>query len=463
MGFLTRLKAALSPARYLSSTVREMEGWGIRGSKHRPFDAERAIRAFNHWAYAAAMMNANAVASVPLRLYARVRPGKKKNFDTRPLRGYMKDCFAGKTGVTLAGKVTAQKAAEFGSDIEEVVETHPALSVLQKVNPWQNGYELTELRILDQQVTGNAYFHIVLDSEMEFGGVNYPPIPNEIWRMPPQWTRVIPSPQNFINGYLYGQSTDVEKVYPPDEVIHFKMPNMADTHYGRGWFEACWRALGLHEAKREMDTARADNYARPDYAVVLKGNNSPEKLDAFDEKLKEKFEGIKKSGKPIVINGDAELTPLNFDEKEYGTPTRLIEEIAAGSGVPITMLLSNDPNKANSESGRLAWYRGTILGYCTRDAEKLNEQLLPKFGEAAEDLMYCYDHVCFEDRAALVKEQVGLVAGGIRTANEARSWLGDAPSDDPSANRLYPPSGNAGTSGVAGDTAVNQNNDRQND
>jgi phage portal protein BeeE len=450
---LGRIKAAYSASRYIGSTVRVWEGMGTKGSKHRPFDAERAVRAFTHWAYAASMLNANAVASVPLRLYTRRRSGAAKHYATRPVGGYMKEFFAGRAESKPRGKVF-QKAAEFGADIEEVIEPHPALELLQIVNPWQNGCELTELRIIDQQLTGNSYFHVVLHDELK--------VPTEIWRMPPQWTRVIPSPTNFIAGYLYGQSSDVEQTYPADEVIQFKMPNPRDVHYGMGNVEAGWKVIGLDAGKREQDTAKVDNYSRPDWAIIAKTGNK-DTLDRIEAKVEEKFKGAHKAGQFAAFVGDIELKALQWEEKEYGTPTRVIEEIAAVWGTPVAMLLSNDPNRANSEASRLGWYRNTIRPFCTRDAEKLNEKLLPMFGEAADDLMYCYDHVCFEDRAALVKEQVGLVAGGIRTANEARSWLGDPPSDDPTANRLYPPSGNAGTSGTTGDTAVGQNDERNNE
>jgi hypothetical protein len=53
-----------------------------------------------------------------------------------------------------------------------------------------------------------------------------------------------------------------------------------------------------------------------------------------------------------VTNGKLTATALQWETKELGTPTRLIEEIAAVSGVPVTMLLSNDPNRAAARTPR---------------------------------------------------------------------------------------------------------------
>jgi phage portal protein BeeE len=73
----------------------------------------------------------------------------------------------------------ARKVATFAGDLEEIIEPHPALRVLQTVNPWQNGYELTVLRMVDLQSTGNSYLYVV------DGGAG---VPEQLWRLPSQNT-----------------------------------------------------------------------------------------------------------------------------------------------------------------------------------------------------------------------------------------------------------------------------------
>lgn len=426
----------------------------MNGAKLRPFNGEAAVRGFNHWAYAAAMMNANAKANIPKRLYALFSPGNRYSYAARSVGKDVKKFFNGEYCLRPP-LAMMQKVAQYGGEIIEIIEPHPALTVLQNVNPFQNGYELEQLETIDEQTCGNAYWHVVMDPALG--------IPMELWRMPPQWTEVIPDKKTFLRGYLYGHGREQKRTFGIDEVIHFKAPNPRDVFYGMGWFEGTWAALGLHDAKREMDTARADNYARPDWLLSIE-SGSPEQTQRLQDHLNEQFRGTRNTGKPIVTNKKVTAQALNWDEKEYGTPTRLIEEIAAGSGVPVAMLLSNDPNRANSEQSRLTWYRNTIKAYCQRAQEKLNERWIPLFGEGSENLMICYDHVCFEDRAALVKEHVALYAGGLTIADEGREALGYAPRDEPESTRLYPPSGSTGgAAAAAGDMAVNQNQDRNNE
>ncbi len=445
-------RKAASAQPYFEAAGRILEGYGTNKAKPRPFNADAALKQFNHWAYAAANFNANAVANVSRRLFVRTQPGTK-NYRTRPVDARWKRYLLGQMGESCRPSTRViEKAVAFGGELQEVTDPHPAMQVLRTVNPWQNGYELDVLRMIDLQATGNSYLYVV------DGSVG---VPQELWRMPPQMTKVIPSKTLFIAGYNYGTPPDEER-FSPSDVIHFKLPNPADMLYGKGWFEAAWTAIGLHDGKRTMDTAKMDNMARPDWLLSVKTPLRKEQLDNFEESVKKKLAGPKNAGKFFLVNGDIGATMLNQDVPEHGTPNRVIEEIAACSGVPVAMLLTNDPTKASSTSARVGWYRNTVRPYCRLDEEKLNEKYLPRF-EGSEDMILAYDMVSFEDEEAQAKRLIGLVGGGINTPNEGRSELGYDRSDDPQADKLYPPSGStAGAAAVAGDLAVNQNNDRQN-
>lgn len=441
MGLLDKLKAALSPARYFRAAV--MDGYGTNGARSRPFNADLALRQFSHWAYAAGMLNANAVANVCLRLYARQKT--ESLFQTRRLKSQELKAIA-----ATASNSVRRKIAEFGSDVVEVTEPHPILDILRNVNPQQNGYELTVLRMIDLQFTGNSYLYLIGNS---LG------VPSEIWRMEPQKTSIISDKQSWVTGYVYGIQPDEQK-FPASDVIHFRLPNPTDPNYGRGWVQAAWESLGLHNSKRILDLAKFDNMGRPDWLLTIKTGAKPEALDKLEEGIKEKFSG-RKSGRMLALGADADLKSLQWDTPEVGTPTRVIEEISAVSGVPVAMLLSNDPAKGNSEPARVGWYRNTIRPYCRLDEEKLNEKWVPLF-EDAQDYFVAYDLVSFEDEAEMSKRVIGLVAGGVLTPNEGRAEIGYSPMDG--GDRLLPPTGSTGgAAAVAGDQAVNQNDERQNE
>ena len=200
---LSRIKRAFSTDRYMSSSVRQIQGMG-NGAKARPFNYDRALSQFRHWAYAAAMLNANAVANVPLRLYVRNRSTSRKLFAVRPVSKSILRRLTGEYG-DIPCMSSYRKAIEYGGDISEVIEPHPVTEVLRTVNAWQNGYELTLLRMFDLQITGNSYLY----------PINGPAgVPSEVWRMPPQWVKIIPSKTAFVDGYIYGDGTELEKRFP---------------------------------------------------------------------------------------------------------------------------------------------------------------------------------------------------------------------------------------------------------
>lgn len=429
----------------MAASVREVLGMG-KGAKPRPFNYDLALRQFRHWAYAAAMLNATAVANVPLRLYVRNRSTGRKLYATRPVPKSVLRRLHGESGDLIPSASVCRKAIEYGGDISEVIEPHPVTTVLQKVNGWQNGYELTLLRMFDLQITGNSYLYPI------YGPAG---VPAEVWRMPPQWMKIKPSTTAFIDGYIYGAGTELEKTFPVDEVDHFRLPNPSDLFYGMGWFEAAWQAIGLHDSKRTMDLAKFDNMARPDYILSVKGGARQEAVDVLEKKIKDTIKGPKNSGNFLAVAAEIDIKALNQEVPEVGTPTRVIEEISAVSGVPVAMLLSNDPNRANSVTARVGWYRSTIRPYCKLDEEKLNERWLPRF-EGSEDYFLAYDLVSFEDKEAQAKQLVGYVSGGILKPNEARAEIGYEPLPD--GDTLYPPSGNTGGSAaIAGDVSAQQN------
>ncbi len=413
-------KAQRTPERYLESSIRVIEGSGTLGKKATPFNYQLAVDKFRSWVYAAAMLNAQAVSSVPLRLYVRkARGARKALFATRPVSRAQKAWLRGDGAIRPSAGVM-QRAIEFADDFEEVVELHPAIEVLRRVNPHLNGFNLTTLRILYQELTGNAYLHPVIG---QLG------VPVELWPMPAQWVSVIPDREQFIAGYVYGQTTAEEQTFEPDEVIHFKYPNPDNLFYGKGKVEAGWGVINLQESKRVMDAAWFDNQARPDYAVIVKSGATTEQLDRFENQIQQKLKGRDRAGKFLTLTGNVELTPLNFPPKDLGDSPEIVEEIAGVFGVPVTKLKANDPNRANAETGDAGWLKDTILPLTLQDEEKLNEVYLPLFGIEGDHAFLAYDNPVPQNRQFELTKQSTLVTSGIMTINEARSESGMEPQE----------------------------------
>lgn len=396
--------------------------------KAPPFSMRESVNDLNSWVYAAAMLNAQAVASVPLRLYVRSdAQGVEKFWKTRQVNRTRKAYLMGDCERKPSVCVIA-KSAQMGGDFEEIVDAHPLLELLRSANRSEDGFGLSVMRILFLELTGNAYLHVVMDEALG--------VPAELWTMPAQHVTVVPGKERLVDGFLYGANFNAMQSFEPDEVIHFKRPNPRSMHYGMGKVEAAYGAIRLNQAAHEQDIALAENMSRPDYVAIIKGGGGQPAMDRLEAKMKEMLRGKRRTGNMAVVSGDIDIVPLSFPNKDLNGRDEIVEEIAAVFGVPVSMLKANDPNLASAQSGYAMWRESTVAPICRMDEETLNARLLPLFGIDG-DAYLAYDDPVPVNRVADAAERMAAVAGKWRTANEARIEEGYEPLDDPDADKLH--------------------------
>lgn len=431
MSILERMKAIIaqkaqtSVAKWQSSTMFVVSGGSKGEGKRQTFSPNAATMSYRSWIYAAANLNAVAVASVPLCLYVRNRSTGTKLWKTKSPSRRTKAYLSGDRDQRPSNYVL-RKAAEYGTDFEKVTDTHPILELLAKVNPYQNGYDATVLRVLYTELTGNAYIHPVLDPATKR--------PVQLWTMPSQFVEIVPGKENFIEAYLYGASREQRKIFAPDEVIHFKRPNPNDLYYGIGKVEAAWSAVQMNAAVHEMDLSFFENKARPDYLMTIRGDASHDEIERLEAQIDEKLRGSRRTGRFLTATADIDIKPLSFPPKDLAGRESIVEEIAAIFGVPVSMLKANDPNLASAQIGYSMWRESTILPMLRMDEEVLNQNLLPLFG-IEDDAFLAYDNPVVEDRRLQLEEIRTAVSGGWMTVNEARAAEGMEPLDDEFADR----------------------------
>ena len=419
------LSKAVNPRAWVAASSRSFE---LRNNMAHvpPFDRASAVQMYNSWIYAAATINANAVASTPLRLFVRSSNVTRRNWSTRRASRKSMTWLRG-DGARNPSPLVMRKAAELGADFEEMTDEHPLLRLLATANPWFNGYDATVLRVIWQELTGNAYQHVI------FGPLG---TPTELWPMPPQWTKVIPDAERFISGYKYGRASESETTLSTDEVLHFRRPNPRDLFYGMGKLEAAYGAALANAALHAMDLSMFQNNARPDALITIKGNASSDEIERIEKSIRGKFRGTSSHGRFMVSTADIDYKPLSFPPKDLAGREEIVEEIAAVFGVPVSMLKANDPNLSGATVGFASWREMTVLPLCRMDEETLNQRLLPMFGIEGDAVLAYDDPVPLNRQLELSETQVA-VAGGWLTPNEARERAGFPPiTDDPMADRL---------------------------
>jgi len=419
-------KAVYDDSKFVQSSISILDNAAGRG-KMPPFSMQRSVLSFESWVYAAAMLNAQAASSVPLRLYVRTdAQGPQKFWRTRKVSRARKAYLLGDSERKPSPSV--MKSAATAGDFEEVVDAHPILELLRKANQYEDGFSQSVMRMLYMELCGNAYLHVIMDKALG--------VPSEIYTVPAQNVTILPGKTELVEAYLYGVNRNEMQRFELDEIIHFKRPNPRNLYYGLGKVEAAYGAIQQSQAAHIQDLSFLENMSRPDYAAIVKGGASEASMRRFEESMRSLHQGTRKSGRMVTISGDIQLMPLNFPSKDLTGRDDIVEEISACFGVPVSMLKANDPNLASAQAGYSMWRETTIAPICRMDEETLNSRLLPMFG-IHEDAYLAYDNPVPENRVADSAERSVAVAGGWRTPNEARLEEGYEALETPHADMLH--------------------------
>ena len=419
-------KAVYDDSKFIQSSISILDNAAGRG-KLPPFSMQRSVLSFESWVYAAAMLNAQAASSVPLRLYVRAdAQGPQKFWHTRKVSRARKAYLLGDSERKPSPSV--MKSAATAGDFEEVVDAHPILELLRKANQYEDGFSQSVMRMLYMELCGNAYLHVIMDKALG--------VPSELYTVPAQNVTILPGKTELVEAYLYGVDRNSMQRFELDEIIHFKRPNPRNLYYGLGKVEAAYGAIQQSQAAHIQDLSFLENMSRPDYAAVVKGGASDASMRRFEESMRSLHQGTRKSGRMVTISGDVTLLPLNFPAKDLTGRDDIVEEISACFGVPVSMLKANDPNLASAQAGYSMWRETTIAPICRMDEETLNSRLLPLFG-IHEDAYLAYDNPVPENRVADSAERSQAVLGGWRTPNEARLEEGYEALETPHADMLH--------------------------
>ena len=397
------------------------------------FDA--LVKKYASWVYTCININSIAYASVPLRLYATRATGQSRaKFPAVPVSKDMDKFLRDKSSLQSLARL---KTAE---DVEEIIE-HPALTLLKNVNQFENSFELKELTNTMLDLTGNCFWFI---PNGKLG------IPEQMWLLRSQWTKIIPDKKTFIKGYLYGRRFDQLVRLEPDEVIHFKYPNPHDPYYGLGPVQASAPAVQRQDMMDRFESSTLENMGRPDIGIVYqKGRLSAPKRKELEEEWNTAFKGPDRAGKIKIMDSEFKVERFGWSPKEMeflkGRPWTM-KEIASSLNVPVGFLDTSEISKApraGMEGTDLSLAKYSTRPRCLRIEQKLNEKLAPRYDER---LFFAFDNpVPADERFDLLQETADLKNYKI-SINEARAADGLPPvawGDTPLLSNTIVPLGSA--------------------
>jgi len=379
--------------------------WYYQRELADPEDRTSLLNAYRSWVYVCASKNAISVASYPLRLYV-AKPAKSKLlFQTRSISKETREFLYSKEMGHLDRFL--RKAVE----VEELLE-HPFLELMKKVNPFMNEFELKEVTDLHQELTGNSYWYILTNN----GG-----IPAEIWIVPPDKMKVVPSKEEFLTGYIYSRGID-DTAFDRLEIIHHKFPSPTSAYYGMSPLSAVTHAYNINENMNLYENALFSNMARPDGVLETDESLGEVEFKRVKKEWHQTYGKVKKSGKTALLEKGLHYKPISLSPRElsYLAGRKVTKEEICNAYGQSLALYDKDANRANADNATYIFMRDTISPRHRRQEQKINEQLLPRYDER---LFCAYESCVPEDKEFKHKVRMESV-DKIITRNDARHEIG---------------------------------------
>ncbi|WP_439542633.1 phage portal protein [Hyphomicrobium sp.] len=310
-------------------------------------------------------------------------------------------------------------------------EHHPLLDLIARPSLDQTGADFLEAWYGYLLVAGNAYVEAVaLDGRIR-----------ELHALRPDRMKVVPGAEGWPEAYEYtcaGRTIRFEEEPAPGvrPILHVRLFHPANDHYGMSPIEAAAQAIDIHNTAGRWNKALLDNSARPSGALVYGGADgrmTPEQFERLKVELEEGFQGPRRAGRPLLLEGGLDWKPLSLSPKDMDfieARNGAAREIALAFGVPPMLLgIPGDNTFSNYQEAQRAFWRSTVLPLVTRTARALSSWLGPAYASSL-DLRPDLDRI-----EALTSEREALWARiekvSFLTLNEKRAAVGYTPLEEP--------------------------------
>jgi HK97 family phage portal protein len=352
-----------------------------------------------------------------------------RDYETFAREGFMQNAI-----VYRAVRMIAEAAAAVPLLLYEGSEEHdehPLLALLARPSPDHTGADFLEAWYGYLLVAGNAYVEAVaLDGRLR-----------ELHALRPDRMKVVPGAEGWPEAYEYTcAGTTVRFEEPPlpgvRPILHVRLFHPVHDHYGMSPIEAAAQAIDVHNAAGRWNKALLDNSARPSGALVYGGADgrmTPEQFDRLKAELEDGFQGPRRAGRPLLLEGGLDWKPFGLSPKDMDfieARNGAAREIALAFGVPPMLLgIPGDNTYSNYQEAQRAFWRSTVLPMVTRTAKALSSWLAPAW-QAPLELRPDLDQI-----EALTGEREALWAridkASFLTPDEKRAAVGYAPLEEP--------------------------------
>lgn len=264
---------------------------------------------------------------------------------------------------------------------------HPLARLLARPNPEHTGIELLEAFYGHLQVSGNAYLEAASFGE---------DAPTEIYVLRPDRMSVVPGADGWPVGWEHRVGSNVRRferdpISNDAPILHLKLFNPTDDHYGLSPMEAAAYSIDIHNAGGAWNKALIDNAARPSGALIFTGAGgadrlSEEQFQRLKSELDDMHAGAANAGRPMVLEGGLEWRPMSLTPSEMDFAEArhaAARDIALAFGVPPMLLgIPGDNTYSNYREANLAFWRQTALPLAQKAARSIEAWIGARWRDA---------------------------------------------------------------------------------
>lgn len=301
-------------------------------------------------------------------------------------------------------------------------EALPAL--LRRPNALQSWPDLVELTQLHLELTGEAFWHLLLDGGRLAG----------LELLHPHWVEepLLDAEGRRLLAWRVQVPGRAPLSLPAEEVAFLRYPHPLEPLRGASPVEAFALSHDLDTYARAYGAALLKNRATPELVITSEEELTPEQAELLRERWLDRYRDP--AAGPAVLGRGGKVQQLGFNLKDLAF-LELAElsrdQIFAAYKLPASKVgLTSDVNRANAEAADATYRRNAILPRLRRLEEAVNLHLLPRLGPAAAGLVYEYENPVEEDRAYTLRRAEAMLKAGAITLNRYRDLLGENPLPD---------------------------------
>jgi HK97 family phage portal protein len=310
-----------------------------------------------------------------------------------------------------------------GSDWTDV-DTHPAMDLLNQVNPTMTSDDLFYGTSAFVDLCGSAFWYVAYSN----GSQRIKSQPTELWLMDPTRMTILRGGPDGVAGYEYRNEQGKAIQLKPWEVINFHDFNPEDMLRGTGLVKPAAVPIDIDTYASKYNRDFFFNSAVPGISLETEQTLNDEQYERIEQKWLEKFQGVGKSHLPAVLEGGLKVSKVSStaQEMDFNEGKRLVrDEILAIFHTPKSILgITEDVNRANAEASEYVFAKRVVAPRMRFIATRLTEFYLTLWGlKSSEYRIVATDPVPQNVELQAKVKQIALQSGWL-TRNEVRKMDG---------------------------------------